>query len=258
MDNELLTIETPERVELHFATASLGTRFLACAIDHTVQVAVIVGLILLNEWLEISDWADAVVGLLVFLLSFGYFIIFEALWSGQTPGKYWLGLRVIQMDGRPLTFFAAMSRNILRLADMLFPPFYSIGLIAVFLSRHSRRLGDYVANTVVIRERAADAPTYESLFTGELIDAALDRQVPPVDFEGDIGAVTPAEILVVETFLRRRDQIRLSPRQWLAWRISTPLLEKIRPRFDPASFSYEGFLEELVARDRARTHHRAD
>jgi uncharacterized RDD family membrane protein YckC len=42
------------------------------------------------------------------VIFFGYFILFEALWNGQTPGKRWLGLRVIRFDGRPLDFFSAM------------------------------------------------------------------------------------------------------------------------------------------------------
>lgn len=273
MDEEILTIETPEHVELQFALASLGNRFIACAIDHFIQV-VAVALVMaigyqlnagvralgarLLAWEEVNLWISAAGILLLFLVFFGYFIFFETIWSGQTPGKRWLKLRVIQQDGRPITFFSAMARNLLRLADMIIPPFYSIGLISVFTSRDSKRLGDYVANTVVIKERTAEAPSFEEVFSGELIDTALRREAPPVDFRGDVRVVTPAEILSVETFLRRRDQIPASPRQWLAWRIATPLLEKIRPAFDPATFNYEGFLEELLARYRALTKYRGE
>lgn len=260
MNDDLLTVETPERVELQFTIASIGTRFLACAIDHLIQMVGIAAIIILTELnlftLAFGEWAEVVSIIAVFVIFFGYFIVFEALGNGQTPGKRWFGLRVIRFDGRPLDFFSAMARNLMRLADII--PFgYSVGLVAVFASRHSRRLGDYVANTVVVAERGSDVATYESLFTGEEADAALCRQAPIVDFDGDITAVTPAEILAVETFLRRRDQIPVSPRLWLAWRVATPLLEKIRPRFDPVSFSYEGFLEELIARDRSRHRHHA-
>jgi hypothetical protein len=86
----------------------------------------------------------------------------------------------------------------MRLADII-PFCYSVGLVTVFASRHSRRLGDYVANTVVVAEAGSDVATYESLFSGEEVDAALCRQAPVVDFDGDIAAVTPAEIA------RRRD-----------------------------------------------------
>lgn len=274
---EMLIIETPERVELHFPLASLGNRFLACAVDHAIQVAAValvlvlgyhldagiraIGLSLWDSgaadsrissiwqtWNEISVWVTAIGILIIFLIFFGYFIIFEAIWSGQTPGKRWMRLRVIQQDGRPITVFSAMARNLIRLADMVVPPFYSVGLLTVFASRHSKRLGDYVAGTVVIKEWETLAPTFDQVFTDELRDPARRRETEGLDFLGDVGLITPAEILAVEAYLRRRYQIPSAPRQWLAWRVATPLLEKMRPRFEPTAFTYDGFLEELLER----------
>ena len=131
---------------------------------------------------------------------------------------------------------------------MFFQPFYSVGIISVFASERAKRLGDYVANTVVVKERAAEAPKFDEVFESEVIDTAMRRVAPQVEFQGDVRVVTPSEILVVESFLRRRHDIPEHPRMWLAWRIAIPLLEKIRPHYDPASFNYEGFLEELLAR----------
>jgi hypothetical protein len=161
-------------------------------------------------------------------------------------------LRVIQEDGRPIHFFAALSRNLIRFADSQPFPFYSIGLISVFASDRAKRLGDYVSNTVVIKERSAEAPTFDEVFSSEEIDTALRRVAPAVEFTGDVRRVTPADVLVVESFLRRRYEIPDHPRQWLAWRIAVPLMEKIRPIFDPNAFNYEGFLEELLARHRVQ------
>ena len=70
----------------------------------------------------------------------GYFAVFEWVWRGQTPGKRWLKLRVIREDGRPISFFEAMIRNLLRVVDIIFPPFYSIGLISVFASARDQRV----------------------------------------------------------------------------------------------------------------------
>jgi len=274
---ELLIVDTPERVELHFPLASLGNRFLACAVDHAIQVAAAALVLVLGyhlnagihaiglslwgaddpdsrlssiwqSWNGISVWVTAIGILLIFLVFFGYFILFEALWSGQTPGKRWMRLRVIQQDGRPITFFSAMTRNLIRLADMVVPPFYSVGLLTIFASRHSKRLGDYVAGTVVIKEWESFAPGFDEIFTDELRDPARRRETDGLDFVGDVGLITSAEILAVEAYLRRRYQLPLAPRQWLAWRVATPLLEKMRPRFDPTVFTYERFLEELLAR----------
>ncbi|MCI0665046.1 MAG: RDD family protein, partial [Acidobacteria bacterium] len=202
---------------------------------------------------EGSLWVIAIATLASFVIIFGYFVIFETVWSGQTPGKRLLKLRVIQEDGRPISFFSALTRNLLRGADVMPPLFYSIGLISVFSSARAKRLGDYVANTVVIKERTAEAPSFAEVFEGEIIDSAMRRIAPPVDFQGDVRVVTLSEILAVETFLRRRYEIPERPRLWLAWRIAVPLLEKIRPYYDPANFNYEGFLEELLARYRVQT-----
>src|SRR5438132_4511041 len=276
MADETLTIETPEHVELQFALATIGNRFLACAIDHGLQLlAIILTLVIaynlsagvrsfgqrLTRGVEEGRlWILALATLAVFVLYFGYFVIFETVWSGQTPGKRWLKLRVIQEDGRPLNFFGALSRNLLRGADMLpimiILPFYSVGIASVFASARSKRLGDFVAGTVVIKERAAEAPSFDEVFESEVIDTARRRVAPAVDFRGDVRVIEPVEIEVVEAFLRRRYDLPDHPRQWLAWRIAIPLLEKIRPYYDPARFNYEGFLEELLARYRVQTRYR--
>ena len=120
---ETLIIETPERVPLHFALASIGNRFLACAVDHAIQ-AVTIGVMVIaftivanystfGDYLtNAPKWVYAVLISVVFLLISGYFAFFEWLWSGQTPGKRWLKLRVIREDGRPITFFEAVVRNL--------------------------------------------------------------------------------------------------------------------------------------------------
>lgn len=262
--DDLLVVETPERVELHFPLASLGNRFLACAIDHTIQLLVFLLLLLVGDYLDhrisrtgldmltslerVSVWVKAIGILLIFVIFFGYFILFESLWNGQTPGKRWMRLRVIQQDGRPVTFFAIMLRNIIRLADMVIPPFYSVGLIAIFATRHSKRLGDLVANTVVIKEWAREGLSFDQLFAIRNEESAEGHPFARVEFEGSLEQITPAEILIVEICLRRCQQLPPAPRQWLAWRVATPLLEKIRPTFDPDRFTYEGFLRELLER----------
>ena len=263
--DETLVIETPERVPLHFALASIGNRFLACALDHSIQAFVILVVVLLLAWLGNAarwyawlrgapKWVVALIIVLVSVVWSGYFALFEWAWRGQTPGKRWLKLRVIHEDGRPVTFWEAAARNVVRVFDMM-PwvgiPFYSVGLISVFVSSRDQRVGDFVAGTVVVREREAQAPTFEQVFAAPTSDAALRRSFKPVAFDADLRAVTEADIEVVEAFLRRRWDIDETARQWMAWRVATPLLQKLRPSYDPAQFTYEGFLEELLHRFRA-------
>src|SRR3954471_7990882 len=113
---DTLIIETPERVPLHFALASIGNRFLACAIDHAIQVLALgfIGLAFFlianssniqSAFTTAPKWVLAVMIIVLFLILTGYFAFFEWLWSGQTPGKRWLKLRVLREDGRPITFW---------------------------------------------------------------------------------------------------------------------------------------------------------
>jgi uncharacterized RDD family membrane protein YckC len=258
-NEEILVIETPERVPLHFALASIGNRFLAVAIDHTIQLLIVVLIGITTAILasfSIFDqtlsgapkWVKALSTILLFLVISGYFAFFEWLWSGQTPGKRWMKLRVIREDGRPITFWEASVRNLIRSLDMMPAPFYSIGLICVFMNGRDQRVGDMVAGTVVVREREAEAPPFSQVFASPVSDPALRRSFKPVDFTANINSLTEAEIQVVETFLRRRWDLADVPRQWMAWRVALPILYKLRPSYDLATFTYEGFLEELLHR----------
>jgi uncharacterized RDD family membrane protein YckC len=258
-NEEVLIIETPERVPLHFALASIGNRFLACAIDHTIQVLALaligIACVVLMSFSFIEQamssapkWVFAVMIILLFLVFAGYFTFFEWIWSGQTPGKRWLKLRVIREDGRPITFWEASVRNLIRPLDMFPMGSYSIGLIAVFSSTRDQRIGDMVGGTVVVRERETEAPEFAKVFATPVSDPAMRRSFKPVDFTASLNSLTDAEIQVVETFLRRRWDLSDMPRQWMAWRVSLPILYKLRPAYDLATFTYEGFLEELLHR----------
>jgi uncharacterized RDD family membrane protein YckC len=267
-NEETLVIETPERVPLHFALASIGNRFLACAIDHGLQIflmgLMVIGFYFLADFVdfigvvkEAPKWIIAILIIVVALIWISYFIFFEWLWSGQTPGKRWLKLRVIREDGRPITFWEASVRNLLRIVDMMpmspkLPiPFYSLGIISLFVTKKDQRIGDLVAGSVVVREREAEAPTFDQVFAAPVSDTALRRSFRPVLFNASLQAVTAREIEVVEAFLRRRWDLPDHARMWMAWRVATPLLMKLRPQYDPMTFSYEGFLEELLHRYRA-------
>jgi uncharacterized RDD family membrane protein YckC len=181
---ETLIIETPERVPLAFALASIGNRFLAVAIDHFIQYFVIfvvawallsisgVGSLKTIEnsefFQEMPKWTIAVMIVVLFLIFAGYFVFFEWLWNGQTPGKRLLKLRVIREDGRPITLWEALARNLLRIFDAVpgfVLPVYSIGLITIFLSSRDQRVGDVFAGTVVVRERTDEAPTFAETFS---------------------------------------------------------------------------------------------
>ncbi len=269
---ESLIIETPERVPLEFALASIGNRFLAVAIDHFIQFFSI----FIIAWIMISfagsggsgvldapdklfadmpKWTLAILILVVFLLFAGYFILFEWLWNGQTPGKRLLKLRVIREDGRPITLWEAIARNLLRICDAVpgfVVPIYSIGLITIFLSSRDQRIGDIFAGTVVVRERADEAPTFSETFSNPVSDTAFSRVNKRIEFRADMSMLSESEIEVVESFLRRRWDLTERQRLWMAWRIALPLMYKLKPNYDMTDFTYEGFLEEILFRFHAR------
>jgi len=269
---ETLIIETPERVPLEFALASIGNRFLAVAIDHFIQYMSII----LLAWFFLSiagyttsdvtaaperlftdmpKWTIALMIIVLFLVFAAYFIFFEWLWNGQTPGKRLMKLRVIRDDGRPVTLWEAIARNLLRICDAVpgfVLPVYSIGLIVIFLSPRDQRVGDIFAGTVVIRERTDEAPTFRETFSSTVRDVAFSRVQKKAEIEANIGLLSEREVEVVETFLRRRYDLTDRQRLWMAWRIALPLMYKLKPAYNLQNFTYEGFLEEILHRFHAK------
>ena len=269
---ETLIIETPERVPLAFALASIGNRFLAVALDHFIQYLSI----FIIAWAffsltgagertlsdsptqffdEMPKWTVAILIIVLFLIFAGYFIFFEWLWNGQTPGKRLLKLRVMREDGRPITLWEAIARNLLRIFDAVpgfILPVYSIGLISIFLSSRDQRVGDMFAGTVVVRERTDEAPSFAETFSNPISDAAFRRVQKRTDFRADINLLTEGEIEVVESFLRRRWDLTERQRLWMSWRVALPIMYKLKPDYDLQTFTYEGFLEEIVHRFYAR------
>ena len=271
-NEETLIIETPERVPLEFALASIGNRFLAVAIDHFIQYfsAFMIAWFFLalagynvSEMTEtpetavgeMSKWTIAILLIIVFLIFALYFILFEWLWNGQTPGKRILKLRVIREDGRPLTLWEAIARNLLRIFDAMpapIVPFYSVGLIVIFMSNRDQRVGDMFAGTVVIRERTDEAPSFAETFSTRITDVAFTRVQQPSRLDVNVNLLSEREVEVVESFLRRRWDLAERQRLWMAWRIALPIMYKLKPSYDLEGFSYEGFLEEILHRFHAK------
>jgi uncharacterized RDD family membrane protein YckC len=165
--DEQLTISTPEQVAFHYETAGIGSRFVASLLDHLIIFAVLFfincaavalfpalslgSIVSGDETSAAVYWLFAALVLIAFLVFWGYFVIFEILWQGRTPGKRASRLRVLRRSGQPIGAGEAIIRNLVRLVDFL-PGFYGIGLITMFIDRDARRLGDFAAGTIVVRE----------------------------------------------------------------------------------------------------------
>jgi uncharacterized RDD family membrane protein YckC len=219
-----LTIDTPEQTSLEYPIAGLGSRFLAILADTAIQIAL--GFVVLIFGIVVGagvatfgglsgQWVFAIIVVLIFLLNSGYFALFEIFWNGQTPGKRYAQIRVIKDDGRPIGAYEAIVRNALRTVDML-PAMYGVGLLSIFVSRQSKRLGDFVAGTVVVHEKTLEG-------VRPYAETKMDETLPPID----ASKVTLDEVRLVETFLNRRDSLEPAVRTNMALQISHRLADKM-------------------------------
>ncbi|OYQ07878.1 hypothetical protein B7L09_24330 [Pseudomonas mandelii] len=149
-------VETPEGIDLPLRPAGLMVRALAFSIDLGLR-----GLILGVLFIVLAFLGKLGAGLgsiLLFGVSWWYMVLFEVLNQGRSPGKQWMGLRVVHDDGTPIGWSASLIRNLLRFVDML--PFgYFLGAISCLQHPHFKRLGDLAAGTLVIyREQPLTRP----------------------------------------------------------------------------------------------------
>src|ERR1700756_1234334 len=262
-----LTIDTPEQVSIRFPVAGLGSRFLAILTDSVVQGVAYALLILVFVLVATSaprafggalsrtgeKWLIAGIILFHFLMFWGYFTLFETFWNGQTPGKKLCKIRVIQQSGRQITFFEAMTRNLLRIVDML-PGFYLIGVIATLCNRQHQRLGDLAAGTLVIHERPSDEPLWSGQAARTIPAAAFEpallenpsQQRDDLTLPADAVARLSAEDLsVIDRFFSRILDMELDTRARIAERLAAQLSAKIGLALEPG-VKPERFLEAIA------------
>ncbi|KAB8142726.1 RDD family protein [Chloroflexia bacterium SDU3-3] len=244
------TVDTPENIEFSYDVAGIGSRFLAAVVDSLLialaMAVVLFGAGLLRDSIGVLDGASesviaALIILLVMVILWGYYIIFELVWSGQTPGKRLVGLRVVRDGGQPVTFLSVAIRNFIRLVDFL-PAFYGIGVITMFIDTRSRRLGDFAAGTLVVRER-------QDVTLASLSAPAPARPAPtPTAPQGaplpQANLISEQDYTLVQEFLRRRGELGREACQRLGVQLASGLQQKLAL---PQGGDAERFLEYAVA-----------
>jgi uncharacterized membrane protein SpoIIM required for sporulation/uncharacterized RDD family membrane protein YckC len=168
---QTVDVETPELVVLTYSVAGIGSRALAAITDLAIGVAAF--LVIAVSFFAVQaargfagmdasgTWGIAILVLAQFALIWGYYVLFEGLMDGQTPGKRLHHIRVVREGGYSVTFGVSAVRNLIRILDMQPGIFYLVGMISVLATKRGRRLGDLVAGTIVVREEirpAAVAP----------------------------------------------------------------------------------------------------
>lgn len=152
----LQSIELAEGVEIHLRMAGPYVRVLAYALDWLIRMGIVIvgGLVLsFVGWIMGGNVSQGLYMLMMFFILFFYYIVFEAGKRGASPGKRVMGLRVVDTSGAPISFGQAFLRNMLRFADGMPPVTYGFGLLSTLLTRRFQRLGDLLANTVVVYDR---------------------------------------------------------------------------------------------------------
>ncbi|HEX6689855.1 MAG TPA: RDD family protein [Burkholderiales bacterium] len=140
-------VATPEGIELTLRLAGPVPRALAWAIDLAIRLTLMFAVAMLASLLGRAGMG--VILLTAFFVEWLLPAWFEARWNGQTPGKRAMGIAVLNDDGTPLRWPAALTRNLLRAVDFL-PVLYGVGLVAMLSNRDFKRLGDLAAGTVVV------------------------------------------------------------------------------------------------------------
>jgi uncharacterized RDD family membrane protein YckC len=222
-DYETLRIETPEGLDLFLPLAGFGPRFLAFFIDmigvsiaQVILIAIGIG-IAVGAQLGAASGPDDVgllmiiilaVLLIVFLLApVFYFMLFESLWSGQTPGKRLAGIRVIRRGGFPVGRREVLLRNLLRIIDML-PSNWIVGLVSFFATQNQQRVGDVAADTVVVREFSGRRPVTSPM--------AYDGNV--ADLHQPAHALSPQLAYAIGSYLQRLGELSPPTREQLSLR----------------------------------------
>jgi uncharacterized RDD family membrane protein YckC len=148
-------VATPEGIELTLRLAGPVPRALAWSVDFLLRVAVVLVVMMVAAPLGAAGTGIALIT--AFFVEWLLPAWFETNWNGQTPGKRAFGIAVLNDDGTPLRWPAALTRNLLRAVDFL-PLFYGIGLVAMLASRDFKRLGDLAAGTVVVYQAEKASP----------------------------------------------------------------------------------------------------
>ncbi|MEP7065154.1 MAG: stage II sporulation protein M [Gemmatimonadota bacterium] len=201
-------IETPEQTVLSYTLAGVGSRAAAAILDlliiGTVELAI--GILLTESSSVLSGrssgvqkmssaWFVAFGSLIAFALMWGYYVFFEAIWDGQTPGKRWLSIRVVQDGGYSVSFGASAVRNLVRIVDLQPGLAYGVGLISMTISKSGKRLGDIMAGTIVVHEQRA-------LITAAVRGAPAASTTPAITSQ-----LTEEEFALLGRFVARRAQL---------------------------------------------------
>jgi uncharacterized RDD family membrane protein YckC len=215
--------KTPESVELEFTLAGVGSRTVALLIDYLIWSIALMVLLFVFGFLFYSvsaiagatKWVVAIQAFIFFVVYIGYFIFFETIWQGQTPGKRYAKIRVIRDDGRTAGLQQAIMRSLLRMVDdILF-----LGLLMIMFTKQEKRLGDLVAGTIVVQEGQVVSPKEIA------IDPAAQMMVPNLLATGKMQALTPDDFAGIRRYLQRYPYLSPSAQRTVSYKLYQQIID---------------------------------
>jgi uncharacterized RDD family membrane protein YckC len=246
-----VSLSTPESVELEFLLAGIGSRTLALVIDYHVLVVILLLFWGLGSWATLGlfayledagidysglpTWLLAIAILITFVIFAGYFVIFETLWQGQTPGKRWARIRVIRDDGRPVGLAQAALRALLRPID----DFLFIGVFLILLGSKEKRIGDWVAGTLVVQEERGDRRRQL------LLSEPAQRLATRLAQQPELDQLLPDDLAIIREYLLRRNAMAANARSQRSTRLADQVRAILNLKAIPASTNPEQFLEAV-------------
>ncbi|HEY9760896.1 MAG TPA: RDD family protein [Trichocoleus sp.] len=246
-----VTIRTPESVELEFTLAGIGSRAVALLIDYTILALVLLLLLILWMFLAfqltemelfvsvdtntLQLWLVAIFSLLMFALYVGYFVGFETYWYGQTPGKRYAKIRVIRDDAQPERLFQATLRSLARpIDDILF-----IGFFCIVLGRQEKRIGDWLAGTLVVQNDP----------TAAVQTIAMDERSKSIAVDllnlANFDKISPDDFAAIREYLQRRPGMTSKARGEVSLHLGRLLKEKMALDALPTEMTADTFLEAM-------------
>jgi len=240
-------LSTPESVELEFTLAGIGNRAYALIIDYLIWGVIL--LVVFFTWavlstqipedisglisVRIAPWIFAVTLLVVFFIYVGYFVVFETLWQGQTPGKRFVKIRVIQDSGKPIGIQQATLRALLRPIDDTL----SLGALFIIFNAKEKRIGDFVAGTIVVQEERRS----HKFVVSDQAQAVANQLLE----DANIAALLPDDFGVIREYLYRRKEMELSAKLELSRKLGRQLKELIELDEMPMGVGSDLFLEAV-------------
>ncbi len=194
-------ITTPEQVKFHYTVSGVVARCMAWFVDQLLIWAGYITIIIVFAKLG-GSISGALIVLGIFILDFSYFVLFELYWAGQSPGKRMFSIRVIAARGNKLTFADVLVRNAMRPVDML-PYAMVVGGVTAVIDKWHRRLGDIVADTIVVRDARQALPAALAHEKGRVNSFASD----PVLRNRIATRVSRDERDLILDLVTRREQI---------------------------------------------------